>query len=155
MVPLVGMLLGLFACKGHKPEGAETEQFKSGLTAEDTTRMLELCDVCMQTLKAGGVDDALKSVYVVDSVDGPMPLPSGQLEALRNTFRIFPVVDFKLAGFSFNTSGLNEVKYEIQFFEKEEGDPTPNTIAFMFNPVKYKGKWYLTVKQADQEVLEK
>ena len=37
--------------------------------------------------------------------------------------------------------------------KKEPGDPIPNTIGFMFNPIKVDGKWNLAVKEANQEVL--
>ena len=50
---------------------------------------------------------------------------------------------------------MNEVKYTIEFFEKKAGDPTPNTIGFMFNPIKCKDGWRLAVKDAGQKLLDK
>ena len=51
-----------------------------------------------------------------------------------------------------NSKGQNDVKYDIRFFEKTDpADTTPNTIGFMFNPVKVDGRWYLCIKEADQD----
>lgn len=154
---LLGAAFALGACNGRKSGETmtEAERFKSGLTADDTTQMLKICNDCMDTLKAGRVEEALKVIYAADSVKGAVPLTPEQKQELRNTFRLFPVIDYRMVSFTFNTSGLNDVKYEIKFFEKEEGDPTPNMTAFMFNPVKHDGKWYLTVKQSNQEVLDR
>lgn len=148
---LAAALVAVCACK-RGPEMTEAERFQSGLTAADTAQMLKLCDDCMSALKEGRAEDALKNVWAADSAGETAPLTQEQAQALRNTFRMFPVIDYKLAGFRFSTAGLNEVKYEIKFTEGEEGS-APNTIAFMFNPVKSGGQWRLAVKQGDQKVL--
>lgn len=148
--------LSLTGCQQRKESVAEPDEaelFREGLTAQDTVQMLDVCNRCMEMLKQGQTEEALKTLYVVNEDGSVSPLPEDKLQELRKTFRFFPVVDYKLKGYAFDDSGLNDVKYEIQFFEKEEGDPTPNTIAFMFNPVKYDGQWYATVKQADQKVV--
>ena len=71
---------------------------------------------------------------------------------MRNTFTVFPVLNYRMVYFNFSTEGRNDVKYEIEFFEKADStDQAPNTIGLMFNPVKVDDQWYLTMKEADQE----
>ena len=39
----------------------------------------------------------------------------------------------------------NEAKIDIILFDKPIGDPKPNMTTFHLRPVKFEGKWYLTV----------
>ena len=39
----------------------------------------------------------------------------------------------------------NEVKLDVTLFDKPEGDPKPNMTAMYLRPVKFEGRWYLTV----------
>lgn len=153
----LGMGAGILSsCKSEKKPAAESaEEFKSGLSATDTTDVISLCDACMQTLKAGNIDEALEMIQMVDSNLNVLPLDEANVKRLRKTFKFFPVINYRLDKIAFNTSGLNDVKYIIEFTEAVESDSAPNTIGFMFNPVKVDGKWVLTVKQASQEVLSK
>lgn len=121
------------------------------LTAEDTAQVLNKSRNCMDLLKAGNIDEALKMIYVLR--DGKaIPLPAEKEKQLRKNFKFFPVTDFKLDYYSFSNTDNNDVKFQIEFF-KHTGpdDKTPNTIGFMFNPIKADGTWYLTVKESDQE----
>lgn len=154
-LPLLLAAICLSACKDKKDQPQPTEKaiFTASLTAQDTTDVLNLSETCMQTLKAGKVEEALAQLYLWDdSTKAVKPLDEAKKQELRKTFKLFPVLDYSLAHFTFSTQGLNDVKYNIVFFEKEADDPTPNTIGFMFNPVKVDGKWYLSVKEADQKV---
>lgn len=148
----------LSSCKQQEKKVAteSAEEFKSGLSATDTADVLAICDACMETLKAGNIDEAMQMIQMVDTNLNVAPLDELHEKKLRKTFKFFPVVNYRLEGIAFNTSGLNDVKYQIEFFEKTDSlDTTPNTIGFMFNPVKVDGKWVLTVKQASQEVVSK
>ena len=143
----------LVSC-GEKKKAKTTtpqEEFLMGLTVEDTTQILNLSQCCMDTLKAGHIDEALKMLYVMQ--DGKVaPLPAEKEQQLRKNFKFFPVIDYKLDYYAFSNVDNNDVKFRIEFF-KHTGpdDKTPNTIGFMFNPVKIDGTWYLTIKERDQE----
>ncbi len=149
---LLACSLVFFSC-GKKQPRDERAEFRSSLTKEDTTQMLALCDRCMETLKAGRTDEALAMLHLYDdSTRTVLPLSEQKQRELRRTFKLFPVVNYSLVYYTFTTQGLNDVKYSVEFFEKPAGDPTPNSIGFMFNPVKVDGQWYLTVKEADQDI---
>lgn len=124
------------------------------LTAEDTAQILSLSRSCMDTLKAGNVDAALKMLYAMR--DGKaVSLPAEKEKQLRKNFKYFPVINYKLDYYSFSNIDNNDVKFQIEFFKHTDpSDNTPNTIGFMFNPVKIDGTWYLTVKEATQETTQ-
>ncbi len=145
----------LISCKDKEPvkEPTEADVFKSSLTSEDTTQVLSLCNNCMETLKKGDIDKALSMMQMLNKDSTLSPLSEEKKMQLKKNFKIFPVLDYTIEYFTFNESGLNDVKYEIEFIKKEPGDPMPNTIGFMFNPIKVDGKWYVAVKEANQEVL--
>ena len=109
----------------------------------------------MDTLKAGNIDEALKMLFVLR--DGKaIPLPAEKEQQLRKNFKYFPVVDYKLDYYSFSSTDNNDVKFQIEFFKHTSPDDhTPNTIGFMFNPVKIDGVWYLAVKEATKETTDK
>ncbi len=147
LAAILGTVLG--SCGKGKPESSA--DFKSELTAEDTTQMLALSEQCMKALKAGKTDAALAMLYTYDDSTGTVsPISEDLRREFKNMFMLFPVKDFKLHYFSFNNQGVNDVKYDIAFMEKQEG--IPNTIGFMFNPVRVDGTWYLTVKRPGQPV---
>ena len=41
------------------------EEFLMGLTAEDTVQVLTISRSCMDTLKAGNIDEALKMLFIL------------------------------------------------------------------------------------------
>lgn len=155
------ILFVLFSCLvlcltvgcGGKVKPTAAQEFRSELTAEDTTKMLGICEECMKTLKAGNIDGALNLLYQYDdSTKTVTPIGEEKRNKMRNTFTVFPVLNYRMVYFNFSTEGRNDVKYEIEFFEKADStDQAPNTIGLMFNPVKVDDQWYLTMKEADQE----
>lgn len=159
-IVILALILGYvqISCVDHKPKSSEEKaqeehaEFVKELTSEDTAQMIKICNDCMNTLKSGHIDDAMKMLHLITPDGDLQPLSQEKEMQLKKNFKFFPVIDYKLDYFSFNTSGINDVKYTIEFFKKPEGDTTPNTINFMFNPVKKDGKWYITVKEADQSV---
>ena len=155
------ILLALLSCLvlcltvgcGSKVKPTAAQEFRSGLTAEDTTKMLGICEECMKTLKAGNIDGALNLLYQYDdSTKTVSPISEENRKKMRNTFTVFPVLNYRMVYYNFTTQGLNDVKYEIEFFEKTDStDQAPNTIGLMFNPVKVDDQWYLTMKDADKD----
>lgn len=145
------ILLCVFSCK-QKTKEEQIQEFQLSLTQEDTTAMLQLCDDCMELLHKGKIDEAIGSLYEYDdSLKEVYPLSETTIKRYKHIYTMFPVIEYTRAYYSFQLEGLNDVKYEVKFSETDGGAMT----AFMFNPVKLKDKWYLTVKSADQEIDEK
>ena len=149
LLPIMAVAMVLFvACKGEHKSASQI--FQEGLTAQDSTTMLQKCDSCMQFLSEGRIDDALSMlVEYDDSLQQVSPLSDETRASYKRKFTLFPVLKYDLQYISFNTEGLNDAKYEVQFGPDEAGAPKT---AYMFNPVKVDGQWYLCVKNANQAV---
>lgn len=148
-------VLCVASCK-QKPKTTEEarEEFRASLTENDTLEMQKLGEDCMELLKKKDIEAAMVMLYEYDdSTQSVQPLSDATRKRYEHLFKIFPVLDYKLAEYTFMLEGLNNLKYEIIFAEEEhpEENGVPKT-SFMFNPVKIDGQWYLTVKRADQEI---
>lgn len=143
------------ACKS-KPKTREEEiaEFRSELTAQDTTEMLKLCDTAMEDLKAKNYDKVLASLWeYTDSTQEVKPLSKQTAQRYRMLFKMYPVLDYVRKYYSFQLAGCNDVKYEVTFATPEQaGTPDPAKTGYMFNPIKKDGKWLLCVKTADEEL---
>jgi hypothetical protein len=146
------------ACKNKAPQTREEqiEEFRSMLTASDTTQMLQICDNAMELLKGKKIDEVIASLNEYnDSTKELKPLSETMKRSLKRQFRLFPVLDYKRQYFSFMLEGCNDVKYEVTFATAEQAgtQEAPKT-TFMFNPVKVNDEWKLCVKTADKEIDE-
>lgn len=139
--------------KDHMKTYADAEkEFVGSLTRKDFITILEMSQKCMESLKVGNVEAALGMLYVVK--DGEVVrLTSENAEDFKKHFTTFPVVDYHLEYFSFSTQGCNDLKYKIEFAKKDINGNAP-TMAFMFNPVKIDGIWYLCIKHRNQSSKE-
>ena len=140
----------------QKTRTEEVAAFRSELTAEDTTQMLRLCDDAMEQLKARNIDQVLASLQeYTDSTKEIKPLTEQTKRRYRNLFNMYPVLDYQRVYYSFQLEGCNDVKYDVTFATAEAaGTDKPAKIAYMFNPVKIDGKWYLCVKTMQDEIDE-
>ena len=147
------MVAGFFdSCKRSKNYQEQVLEFNSSLNESDTLKMLELCDQCMDYLKAKDFNSALGMLHEYDAKSQSVsPISEETANVYRHRFNIFPVLDYTRVSYTFMLEGLNDVKYEVIFAEEEnpEENGLPKTY-FMFNPVKVGGQWYLCVKQSDQ-----
>lgn len=136
------------SCRKEKSRVMQVEEFREGLTKEDTTQMLKISNDCMELLKAKKYNEAMASLYLYDEENKSLlPLTDEAKKHLERRFKMFPVLEYKLMYYSFLLEGVNDVKYSIKF--AEEPNPEQNgeaKTAFMLNPVKVDGTWYLTVK---------
>lgn len=123
-------------------------EFRSTLSTSDTTQMLQLCDEAMEQLKNHSYEKVLSSLYEYnDSTKEVKPLSETLMRQYRNNFETFPVLEYRRVYYSFMLEGWNDVKYEVIFATPEQtGTDEPAKTAFMFNPVKIDGQWYLCVK---------
>lgn len=148
LLPLMAIALVAFAACTGTDKKTDSQEYQEGLTAQDSTIMLQKCDSCMQLLSEGRIEDALDMlVEYDDSLQQVSPLSDETRASYKRKFTLFPVIKYDLQYVSFMEAGLNDAKYEVQFGPDEAGAPKT---AFMFNPVKVDGQWYLCVKTANQ-----
>lgn len=146
------------SCKSKKPQtrDEQVQEFRSMLTASDTTQMLQLCDNAMELLKGKKIDEVIASLHEYnDSTEELTPLSDATVKRLQRRFKMFPVLDYKREYFSFMLKGCNDVKYKVTFAtaDKAGTDVAPTTM-FMFNPILIDGEWKLCVKAPEDEVDE-
>lgn len=149
IILLVAVICLATSCsKKQKTREEQIEEFRSELTAEDTTAMLRLADEAMEQLKAKKIDQVIASLFEYDdSTQEVKPLSESASKRLQRKFKMFPVLDYKRQYFSFMLEGCNDVKYQVTFATAEQAGTkeAPKTM-FMFNPVKIDDEWKLCVK---------
>ena len=152
----VAVLTLATACKNKAPQTREEqiEEFRSMLTANDTTQMLQICDNAMELLKGKKIDEVIASLNEYDdSTKELKPLSEQMKQRMKRQFNLFPVLDYKRKYYSFMLEGLNDVQYEVTFVDSEHSaNKEPATFMFMFNPVKVDDEWKLCVKTGHDNV---
>lgn len=142
-------LLLFAACSvSKKPEDSSTKEereFRSGLNNSDSVQVLELSNSVMELLKQQDYELAFAQFNVLDDGGNVMPLSSVETKRLMRRFSMFPVKEYQLREFVFNTQSQNIVIYDVLFEEPEDGK-TKSITTFGFSPVKYNGHWYLTIR---------
>lgn len=140
----------------QKSQQDQVQEFRSQLTYNDTTAMLQMCDNAMELLKQQKYDEVIASLYVYDdSTKSVSSLSEITANSYRRMFEMFPVLEFEREYFSFLLEGCNDVKYNVTFNKVQETGEALKT-AYMFNPVKIAGEWKLcvkTVKDANQNSI--
>lgn len=143
-----------FSCSKKKKSREErVEEFRSMLTANDTTQMLKICDNAMELLKGNKVEEVIASLYEYnDSTEELKPLSDATKKRVAYRFKKFPVLDYTRQYYSFMLEGCNDVKYEVTFATAEQAGTSeaPKTM-YMFNPIRIDGEWKLCVKSAADE----
>lgn len=144
-------LLLLTACsvskKPEDPAAKEEREFRSSLNGSDSIQVLELSNSVMEMLKQQDYELAFANFNVLDEGGNLMPLSASETKRLMRRFSLFPVKEYSLRNFEFNTQSQNIVIYDVLFEEPEDGKPKAIT-SFGFSPVKYNGNWYLTIRES-------
>lgn len=154
----IAIVMMVSSCSNKKSQTREEqiEEFRSMLTAADTTQMLQLCDNAMELLKGKKIDEVIASLHEYnDSTEEITPLSEFMKNRLQRQFKMFPVLGYKRQYYSFMLQGCNDVKYEVIFATAEQaGTEEPPTTMYMFNPVKVNDEWKLCIKTAEKEIDE-
>lgn len=115
---------------------------------KDTTEVLDLTKQYLAYLTDGRIDEALSMIKVIDGdsiKDVPDELRKKQLTSLNLLHPIRYEIDYYI--FKFEDDCV--LKYSGILFDKEDGDSTPNKVAYYLKPVRHDNQWYLTL--ADSE----
>jgi hypothetical protein len=152
-IVVIAMLFILGSC-GEKKQQSLDELAKEvilkprmEINAEDSAEVFNLVNMYLDRLRGNQIDEALGMLYVV-SGDSIKPLPERALRAQHVLMNRFKGVRYDLERIAYDQEKENLAKYTVTLFEKEEGDPRPNTISFVLNPVRHGAKWYLTLSDA-------
>ncbi len=156
LTAVLALSISFTSCSNKKQQtrDEQVEEFRSMLTAADTTQMLQLCDNAMELLKGKKIDEVIASLYEYnDSTKEAKPASEKTAKRYKRLFTMFPVLEYKRAYFSFMLEGCNDVKYDVVFARAKDAgtDKDPKT-AYMFNPVKINDEWKLCVKTLDEQI---
>ena len=113
-------------------------------THEDTVEVQTLVSQFIDRLDNKDIRGAVEQLHFLQ---GDSVRPLSPMFQRRQAMSLMNVqgVKYKMRQMVLRSNTNNEVKMEITLFEKPEGDKRPNTTAMYFRPVKFEGKWYLTV----------
>ena len=148
-----------FACsKGKKIVAVESEEESLDPRTNkymqrskvDTLALMHNTEEYLELLKDGKIDEALNKLYEA-SGDTVLPISDNKKEEIRNLITVFPVLDYKIDSILMFSETDTEVRYTIEFFEKAEDDPRPNTLQCVINPRRVGYYWYLTVSDKTYE----
>lgn len=134
--------------KNRSDNIATTEEssndFVRSLTSADTTSILNISKSCMELLKSEKLDEAFQALRILDN-GNLRPLTEKNKQALRNRLRFFPVLDYQLEHYQLINDSSNIVKYRVTFMIDKDNNNNNRATAFMLNPIKVNGKWFLTI----------
>lgn len=116
----------------------------------DTLALIHNTEEYLELLKDGKINEALNKLYEA-SGDTVLPISDSKKEEIRNLVTVFPVLDYKIDSILLFSETDTEVRYTIEFFEKAEDDPRPNTLQCVLNPRRVGYYWYLTVSDRTYE----
>ena len=114
------------------------------INAEDSAEVFNLVNMYLDKLRDGKYDEAAGMLYEIGN-DGLAPLPERRMRAQRVLMERFHGVRYELERIAYDSETQNLAKYTVTLFEKEDGDPRANTMSFVLMPVRWEGKWYLTL----------
>lgn len=139
------MLSFIVGCshKEKAPKDAEIKEMV--LSANDTTSVCELSDQFMTLLQNKKYDEAVDMLYFLKGGYDLVKLSDEDQATQKNALMLLPVLRYKLTSITFVSEEDSQVRYDFEFFEKEEGDDRPNTTALFLKPVRRDGRWYLTL----------
>ena len=143
---VAAMRLSAVSCGNKKQQpvqGPEKPQYT--FTKEDTAEILSQVNAFIERLDKKDLRGAVEMLSFLDHGDSIKPLDAVGQRRQAMTLSAVKGVRYEVNRLTLRSNTNNEVKMDVVLFDKPEGDPKPNTTSFYFRPVKFEGKWYLTV----------
>ena len=145
---VTAILLSVVSCGNKKQQAPQPETPSKPVytfTKADTTDVMTLASQFIARLENKDVRGAVDMLNYLSTGDSIQPLsPTAQRRQAMALNHIMGV-RFDLNRLILRTNTDNEVKIDVTLFDKQFDDPKPNKTTFHLRPVKFEGKWYLTV----------
>ena len=143
---VVAFLLLYTSCSSNKKQAPAAPAKPSyTFTKEDTAEIMSQVNQFISFMEEKNIRDAVGMLNFLAEGDSIKPLNTmferRQAMSLMNVLG----VKYDLNHLTLRSNTNNEVKIDITLFDKASGDPKPNMTGFYLRPVKFEGKWYLTV----------
>lgn len=137
------MLTAYVGCGEKKSPKSQKKEYS--FSHQDSTDVLNLIDQFKGYLENNDLRSAVEMLNILKG-DSIFPMEPVQQRRQAMALSMVKGVKYDVDYLMFHSDRNNEVKLDITLFEKEEDDIRPNKISFYFRPVRFEGKWYLTVK---------
>ena len=136
----------LFSC-GNKQKNVVIPNQKPvyTFTKEDTAEIMNQVNEFIELLSKKNLRDAVGMLQFLAQGDSIQPLDPVMERREAMTLVNVEGVSYDFNHLTLRSNTNNEVKIDITLFEKAPGDAKPNMTALYLRPVKFEGKWYLTV----------
>lgn len=143
---VVMMLVGLFSCIGNKSNSdAKATDTIPTFCAGDTADVIRITTEYLEHLKNKEFDEAIQMLYHIEG-DHVYALNEQEKTELQKQYELFPVLAYKINGYTFTDPYHTEIKYTITLFEKNAGNSSmPNTMSFSLRPQRINAVWCLSV----------
>ena len=141
----VVMLAGFSACGDKKAPVNKKPRKVYTFTKQDSTEVLSLVSQFTARLQNNDLRGAVEMLNILKG-DSVFPMEPVQQRRQAMALGMVRGIRYDLNYVRFNSDRNNEIKLDITLFEKQSGDPRPNMTGFYLRPVRFEGKWYLTVK---------
>lgn len=159
----VSAILVTFSCNSKKDK-VEAENKELPLdpresatmqrTMTDTLAVLYNTKQYLRLLQENKVDSALAMLYEA-SGDTVVPLSEVHKAEVLQNIQNFPVRKYKIDRLEMFSETDTEVYYTIEYFEKPESDPRPNTLQCVLAPKRVGYYWYLTIPHTTYDPVDK
>lgn len=132
-------LIAVSSCRQRSE--SQVDPYISGLTAEDTTMVLNTAEACMKAIKNRDFDGKkYKFGYFID--DTLYPMDSQKAEELLPLFKNMSILRYELSDYIFISEYDNIVKFRVKCHDGNSSMYTNLT----FCPVRIDGGWYMTLR---------
>lgn len=134
--------------EGKKASQGEPIPIFIEMSQKDTTEVLDLTKQYLGYLTDGRIEDALAMIKVIDG-ESIKDVPDELRKKQESSLKMLHPIRYEIDYYVFRFEDDCVLKYSGILFDKEDGDPTPNKVAYYMKPVRRNNKWYLTL--ADSE----
>jgi len=143
----VAVLVSFAISCGNKKQQAPVKPAKPAytFTKEDTAEIMSQVKQFISFMDEKNIRDAVGMLNFLAEGDSIKPLnPVFERRQAMSLMNILGV-RYDMNHLTLRSNTNNEVKIDVTLFDKAPGDTKPNMTGFYLRPVKFEGKWYLTV----------
>ena len=119
-------------------------------SAADTSEIYNLAQQYLACFEAKDYALSASMLYKLQN-DSIIELPAEDRESYIKTMSRLPNYGAKLSGISLYTDTNNRLIYLLKVTENGNLDNEEGVMRFMLNPVRYDGRWYLTIFDPEAE----
>lgn len=154
---LLALTFSLSSCKNNEKKDLKTlekeyiQDPQMILSNKDSDEVRQQVEYYLNALNNKQVDKAMSMLYYYDLKTNKIRrLNDKEEKTQRAVLSRFAGFHAKIDYIKFFRENDSEVKYNVYFSDKPSTPSNPNCMGFMIRPVRFDGKWYLTLAGDNQ-----